>query len=252
MQKTLFISDLHLCESRPDITALFVEFIQTTAVDCDALYILGDFFEVWVGDDDDSSLHKEVAITLRQLSDGGVPVFFIHGNRDFLLGKSYATQSGMKLLPEESIIDLYGERVLIMHGDSLCTQDLAYQKFRKKSRSWWWPRLMLLLPLSYRQKLGKSARDKSKLAQMDLAQMNMDLDILDVTPEAVIEVMEKHQVKTLIHGHTHRPDQHDIQLAHSTGKRIVLGDWYTQGSYLIVTPDTRELIFRPLPKLGAE
>jgi UDP-2,3-diacylglucosamine hydrolase len=146
----------------------------------------------------------------------------------------------MTLLPEEKVIDLYGEPTLIMHGDQLCTRDIAYQKFRKKARGWWWPRLVLMLPLRTRRKIAADGRKKSKEKQQHLSQ-----DIMDVTPEEVIKTLESHRVTRLIHGHTHRPDVHPIQLKNASAERIVLGDWYTQGSVLKVTKDTLALEQRP-------
>ena len=153
MRQTYFIADLHLSDSRPDISAAFYHFLNTHILnqDVDALYILGDFYEVWVGDDYETPLSKEVASRLKQISDSGTPVFFIHGNRDFIIRNKYAKQAGMTLLSEQTVIDLYGTPTIILHGDEMCTQDVEYQKFRKKARGWWWPRLMLALPLWYRR-----------------------------------------------------------------------------------------------------
>jgi len=242
MRQTYFIADLHLSESRPDISAAFYQFLDSHIVnqDVDALYILGDFFEVWVGDDYETPLSKEVATRLKYISDNGTPVFFIHGNRDFIIRDKYAKQAGMTLLPEQTVIDLYGTPTVILHGDEMCTQDVEYQKFRKKARGWWWPRLMLALPLWYRRNVAKKAREKSKQNQA-----GKSLEILDVTQEAVLSVFAQHQVTNMIHGHTHRPDVHHYNEHGAVLTRTVLGDWYTQGSYLVVTPKSQKLISTP-------
>lgn len=242
MRQTYFIADLHLSDSRPDISAAFYHFLNTHILnqDVDALYILGDFYEVWVGDDYETPLSKEVASRLKQISDSGTPVFFIHGNRDFIIRNKYAKQAGMTLLSEQTVIDLYGTPTIILHGDEMCTQDVEYQKFRKKARGWWWPRLMLALPLWYRRSVAKKAREKSKQNQA-----GKSLEILDVTQEAVLDVFAKHQVKNMIHGHTHRPNVHHYKEQGTELTRTVLGDWYTQGSYLVVTPDSQKLVSTP-------
>ena len=237
MQRTIFISDLHLTESREDITHCFYHFLATHVTDgCDALYILGDFFEVWIGDDQQTPLQNEIAQKLKAISDSGTPVYFIHGNRDFLLGKKYANRAGITLLPEQAVINLYDNKVLIMHGDELCTQDVSYQKFRKTSRSKWWQLLMLNLPLWLRKKIATSAREKSKKNQQ-----GVPLDIMDVVQSDVEQAMLKHDVRLLIHGHTHRPDIHNFLVNDQPHQRIVLGDWYEQGSFLVVTPQSMEL-----------
>jgi len=239
MNKTLFISDLHLTESRPDISKAFFDFLDNQVnEELDALYILGDFFEVWVGDDYQTALTLKIAEKLKTITNSGIPVYFIHGNRDFLVGKKYADLSGISLLNERTVIDLYGRKALILHGDEMCTQDLEYQKFRQKSRGWWWPKLMLAMPLFYRQSVAKKARERSKASQMDKAP-----EVLDVTNEAVIDTFKQYKTTLMIHGHTHRPNVHIHDIDGKPAKRIVLGDWYTQGSYLIVTQESQELIF---------
>lgn len=246
--KTLFIADLHLSADRPDITSLFFQFLNSDARDADALYILGDLFEMWIGDDDQNELNCDVARHIKQLADTGIPVYFIHGNRDFLLGKRFARQSGMQLLPESDIITLYGQRILIMHGDSLCTLDTDYQAFRKKSRRRWWQVMMLSLPLWLRRRIAAKARVQSQQNNS-----SKTMEIMDVTQSEVVEQMQLAGVERLIHGHTHRPDIHQFDIecngTHTQGERIVLGDWYTQGSLLTVTPQGYELEQRPLPAL---
>ena len=243
MRQTYFIADLHLSESRPDITAAFYQFLDSHIVnkDVDALYILGDFFEVWVGDDYVTQLSTDVAARLKQVSNNGTSVFFIHGNRDFIMRDGYAKKAGMTILDEQTVIDLYGTPTVILHGDEMCTQDIEYQKFRKKSRGWWWPKLMLAMPLWYRKKIARDAREKSKLSQAD-----KPIEILDVVQSAVLETFAKHNVANMIHGHTHRPNVHTYEVNNQTLTRTVLGDWYTQGSYLVVTPESQQLISTPL------
>lgn len=240
MKKTLFIADLHLSEDRPDITALFFDFLQTSATQAQTLYILGDLFEFWIGDDDPSPFIAQVANELNKLTSLGIKTYFIHGNRDFLLGTKFAKKSGMILLPELHCIDLYGQKVLIMHGDTLCTLDVEYQKFRKKSRQRWWQWLILSLPLFVRRKIASNARQRSQMAGQ-----SKSLEITDVTQCDVEKQMHNHQVSILIHGHTHRPATHEFSLDGASAKRIVLGDWYTQGSILEVTPDQMLLKNRP-------
>lgn len=227
---TLFISDLHLDPRRPQITELFGRFLEQRAVHADALYILGDLFEAWIGDDDDAPLAGTVADALTALP---VPVYFAHGNRDFLLGKAYAGRCGMTLLEEETVIDLYGRPTLILHGDSLCTDDHDYQRFRQESRQPAWRRQVLALPLDQRRVMASRVRELSMAA----TRMKPD-DITDVNPEAVAESMTRNGVSRMIHGHTHRPALHHLELPDgSAAERWVLGDWYEQGSVLICTAD---------------
>ena len=227
MSVTYFISDLHLSAERQDINDCLFRFLQTEAVDADALYILGDLFEVWIGDDDITAFSESIALALKTVS-ATVPIYFIHGNRDFAIRQSFARRAGMIILPEQYVIDLYGRKALLMHGDELCTRDIEYQKFRKKSRGWWWPRLMLLLPLKTRQKMATNGRQTSKKYQKQLT-----AEIMDVTQSEVALAMQKHGVDLLIHGHTHRPKVHQFILDNKSMKRILLGDWYDQGSILI-------------------
>ncbi|AYA64940.1 UDP-2,3-diacylglucosamine diphosphatase [Alteromonas sp. RKMC-009] len=229
MPFTYFIADIHLSEDRPDITQCLMTFLENEAPQADALYVLGDLFEVWIGDDNKTPFNDAIAAAFKQVSKT-TPVFFIHGNRDFAIRQEWATQAGMTLLPEQAVIDLYGTPTLISHGDELCTKDIAYQKFRKKSRSWWWPRLMLALPLSYRRKVAENGRKQSKLNQQGLKP-----EIMDVTPEEVVKAMEHFNVQRMIHGHTHRPAIHALKANGKPATRIVLGDWYDQGSVLKVS-----------------
>jgi UDP-2,3-diacylglucosamine hydrolase len=234
---TYFISDLHLSADRDDINQCLFEFLRNQAPHADALYVLGDLFEVWIGDDDKNSFTLSIAKAFSILRQSGVPIYFIHGNRDFLIRQRFAKQAGFKILPEQVVIDLYGEPTLIMHGDELCTKDIEYQIFRKKARSWWWPRIMLSLPLSKRKKIATKGRATSKQKQSKL-----NADIMDVTSEEVVTCMEKFAVKKLIHGHTHRPAIHALEIDGQPAQRIVLGDWYEQGSILKVSIKDTELI----------
>lgn len=234
---TYFIADLHLTESRTDISHCFLDFLEKDAIKAEKLYILGDFFEAWVGDDDNSPFVKKIADALTKLSKTGTRIFFIQGNRDFLLGKRYAKKANMQLLPDITTIDLYGQKVVIMHGDTLCTRDIDYQAFRTKSRSWWWQTSVRYLPLFVRKKMAANYRKKSAAATALKAPV-----IMDVTESEVIKCLEEHQSQLLIHGHTHRPAVHNIIANNKAAQRIVLGDWYEQGAWLKVTPDSMTLL----------
>ncbi|MEI6893350.1 MAG: UDP-2,3-diacylglucosamine diphosphatase [Colwellia sp.] len=238
---TYFIADLHLSENRPDISACFLQFLKNEAVNAEKLYILGDLFEAWLGDDDDSPYLNTLAKALTTLSHSGTQIFYIHGNRDFLLGKRYAKKASMQLLSEVELIDLYGQSVVIMHGDTLCTRDIDYQAFRKKSRSWWWQAAVKSLPLFIRKKMAANYRKKSAAATAMKSQ-----EIMDVTESEVIKCLETYRSQLLIHGHTHRPAVHNIIANKNNAQRIVLGDWYEQGVWLKVTPDSIELLNQPL------
>jgi len=237
---TLFIADLHLQTEEPAITAGFLRFLRGEAKSADALYILGDLFEAWIGDDDPNPLHREMAAAIKVLVDSGVPCFFVHGNRDFLLGKRYARDCGMTLLAEETVLDLYGRNILIMHGDTLCTDDTGYLAFRAKVHTPWIQTLFLALPLFIRSRIAAKMRAGSKAANS-----SKSMTIMDVNPQAVASVMAKHQVQWLIHGHTHRPYMHDLTVNDKPAHRVVLGAWHTEGSMIKVTPDGVELIAFP-------
>ncbi|HIF4729491.1 TPA: UDP-2,3-diacylglucosamine diphosphatase [Citrobacter amalonaticus] len=237
---TLFIADLHLCTEEPAITAGFLRFLAGEARQADALYILGDLFEAWIGDDDPNPLHREIAAAIKAVVDSGVPCFFIHGNRDFLIGKRFARESGMTLLPQEKVLNLYGRQVLILHGDTLCTDDAGYQAFRAKVHQRWLQTLFLALPLCIRKRVAARMRADSKAANR-----SKSLEIMDVNKHAVIAEMEKHHVQWLIHGHTHRPDVHPLTANGEPAFRVVLGAWHHEGSMVKVTPDDVELIAFP-------
>ena len=236
MMTSLFISDLHLDDRRPETTALLLSFLRNEAPDADALYILGDLFEFWLGDDVPSKCSNDVAASLALLTEKGVPCYFMHGNRDFLLQENYAKSAGLTLLPEEYVIDLYGEQVLLLHGDSLCTDDIPYQQFRALVRNPAWQQDFLAKNPQERLQVALQARDASAEHKG-----NVDMSIMDVNHAEVIDAFERHGVQRMIHGHTHRPATHDLQANGQMGQRIVLGDWYTQGSVLRVQPGNYSL-----------
>ena len=233
---TLFISDLHLDDGRPETTSWLLKFLKTEAADAQALYILGDLFEFWLGDDVPSQCSTTVATALARLHDQGVACYFMHGNRDFLLGDEYAERAGMSLLAEEFVVDLYGEPVLLMHGDSLCTDDVPYQQFRKLVRKPAWQDDFLSKTPAERLQIALQARDASA-EHKD----NIEMQIMDVNQFQVGAAFERHAVQKLIHGHTHRPATHDLEVNGAAAQRIVLGDWYTQGSVLRVDAGHYEL-----------
>jgi UDP-2,3-diacylglucosamine hydrolase len=235
MSYTYFIADLHLSADRPDITACLKTFLDNEAKGADALYVLGDLFEVWIGDDDVTPFNTDIADAFKAASEH-CPVYFMHGNRDFAIREKWLNKAGMTLLKEQTVVDVYGTPTLLTHGDELCTKDVAYQQFRKKSRGWWWPRLMLALPLWYRRRVARNGRAESKANQAALKP-----EIMDVTPQEVINALEHHNVQRMIHGHTHRPDIHPLVANDKPATRIVLGDWYDQGSVLKVTPQQVDL-----------
>jgi UDP-2,3-diacylglucosamine hydrolase len=215
--------------------------LEDQAASADQLYILGDFFDAWIGDDDDDSLVEEIKNELRDYAQHH-QIFFIHGNRDFLLGEQFARETGISLLPESQVIDLNGEKTLIMHGDTLCTQDVEYLKFRTMVRSPAWQQQVLSLPLPQRRRMAEDLRQKSKSMNAMKAE-----DIMDVTPEEVARVMADAGVQVLIHGHTHRPAKHALVLNNKDATRWVLGDWGTDGWYLDVrTGEPAKLMHFPL------
>ena len=216
----LFISDLHLAPERPAVTRAFLSFLSNRASTAESLYILGDLFEAWIGDDDPTAMAAEVQDALRKLSDSGVSLFIQQGNRDFLLGQRFIKRCGAVLLGDEHIVEYNGHRALVMHGDSLCTDDIDYQRFRRKARNPIYKWCLSHLPLKRRQKLAADWRAKSMAANSNKASA-----IMDVNADAVTAVMDKHAVDILIHGHTHRPNRHQL----AKGERIVLGDWHDLG-----------------------
>lgn len=222
---TLFISDLHLEGNRPEIGAQFTEFMRGEARTAEALYILGDLFEVWVGDDDPDPHYAAMKSEIRAVADSDVPVYFMHGNRDFLIGERFADETGVTILSDPTVVDLYGERVLLAHGDAYCTDDVEYQQTRAMLRNPDWQAMMLAKPLEERVAIARSARDESQTRNAMLA-----ADIMDVNHGAVDSALNDAGVDTLLHGHTHRPDVHTFRIGNRDCRRIVLGDWYDQGS----------------------
>jgi UDP-2,3-diacylglucosamine hydrolase len=222
---TLFISDLHLDIDRPEIGTQFVDFLETKACDAESLYILGDLFESWVGDDDPNPHYAAMKAAIRGLADSGVPVFFMHGNRDFMIGNQFAEETGVTLLDDPLPIELYGQSVLLSHGDALCTDDVQYQQVRKMTHDPEWQAVMRAKPLDERLAFAAQARAASQAHYQASSEA-----IMDVNADAVRDVIEKYDVDILLHGHTHRPAVHDIDVSGRSATRIVLGDWYEQGS----------------------
>ncbi|WP_022940592.1 UDP-2,3-diacylglucosamine diphosphatase [Psychromonas hadalis] len=225
---TLFIADLHLSENHPKITDAFFSFLDTKTKNIDALYILGDLFEVWIGDDEHTSLMDNIAQKMRDYSvNNDIPIFYIHGNRDFMIGKRYATQSTMQLLPEHHEIDLYGKKVLLMHGDTLCLADKNYQKMRKVIRNPFLQSIFNLLPLRFRKKMGWKIRTASQ-SKKRYKNSNM----MGVTQAEVERLLLKHGCQTLIHGHTHQVAEHQFERDNKSYQRFDVGDWFNSYSYL--------------------
>ncbi len=234
---TLFVSDLHLDAARPQTTRLFLDFLRTEAVDAEALYILGDLFEAWIGDDDADAPGVEVRAALASLVAAGVPSWIARGNRDFLLGTRFADDTGARLLPDPCVVRLAGEPTLLMHGDLLCTDDLAYLAFRAQVRDPAWQSDFLAKPLAERRAFAERARLASAQHQGGLRAGGTLEAITDANPATVAATMARYGVRRLIHGHTHRPAVHVLDVAGQPAQRIVLGDWYEQGSVLRVDAD---------------
>ena len=222
---TLFISDLHLEADRPEIGEQFLEFLAGPARDADALYILGDLFEAWIGDDDPSDYYAGMKQAIREFADSGVPVFFMHGNRDFMIGERFAEETGVTLLQDPHAIELFGEDVLLSHGDSLCTDDVEYQQVRAMTRNPEWQAMMLTKSVEERMAFAQQARAQS-MAHGE----TLDMEITDVNHDAVEAMIREHRCDVLLHGHTHRPAVHPLRVDDRRVHRIVLGDWYEQGS----------------------
>ncbi|MBC7657885.1 MAG: UDP-2,3-diacylglucosamine diphosphatase [Frankiaceae bacterium] len=237
----LFISDLHLDPSRPAITMQFLNFLGTQAREAEALYILGDLFEAWIGDDEDSELAKAVRAGLRELSDSGVPIYVMRGNRDFLLGPAFAQDTGAQLLPDPCVLNLEGQPTLLMHGDLLCSDDEAYLAFRREVRQPAWRERFLGQSLEARRAFAGQARAASRGHQQGLRDEGKLEAITDVNEATVAATLERHGVRRMIHGHTHRPAIHSLQANGHTAQRVVLGDWYQQGSVLRLSGDGLEL-----------
>lgn len=234
-----FISDLHLEESRPDITDAFLAFLSERAMGIEALYILGDFFEAWIGDDEQTPLQNRIAEALREVSDSGTALYLMHGNRDFLIGEDFCNRCGATLLPDPVVVDLYDTPTLLMHGDSLCTADQEYQKFRANMRNQQWQQMFLQRPLADRQMVARQLREISMAKNQGKAET-----IMDVTPDEVVREMESHGVQRLIHGHTHRPAIHELTANGRPAHRIVLGDWDTHVWWLDVAGDQQPALHK--------
>ena len=238
---TLFISDLHLCGARPAITGLFLDFLQRRARTARALYILGDLFEYWIGDEAvEQEEFRSIVRGLRALTESGTPVFVMHGNRDFLMAHGFEKASGGRLLKDPARIDLHGTSTLLMHGDSLCTDDVEYMAFRAQVRNSAWLKEFLGKSVAERDRIVHDFREISKNSTA-----SKKPEIMDVNQKAVETVMREHRVLRLIHGHTHRPREHVFNLEGQAARRIVLGDWYEQGSVLSV--DARGWTLENLP-----
>ena len=233
---TLFISDLHLDLARPDIIEILERFIANEAIYADALYILGDLFEAWIGDDSEDETGQRFIAAMKPMREARRPCFYMHGNRDFLLGERFAKAAGMTLLPDPSVVDLYGVPTLLMHGDSLCVDDTAYQAFRTQSRSPGWQRPFLARTRAERQAFAEQARKESQ--RHTAAEQNAA--IMDVNADAVVNALNRAGVRRLIHGHTHRPAIHALDIDGKPAHRIVLSDWFQSGEVLRVSQDGTE------------
>jgi UDP-2,3-diacylglucosamine hydrolase len=227
---TLFISDLHLKPEAPRLVDVLVDLLRGPGAEADAFYVLGDLFEAWPGDDDiDDPFNAPVVAAFRSLAARGVPLHFLHGNRDFLLGAAFERATGGRLLPETFVAAVGGIPTLLMHGDQLCTDDVAYQRFRAQAHNPAWQRQLLSQPLAARKALARQLREAS-----DLAKSGKSDAIMDVNPEAVAAAFRGHGVVRMIHGHTHRPATHSLEVDGQPRERIVLADWRERGEYLRV------------------
>lgn len=236
MPATLFISDLHLDADRPAIAGLFLKFLEHTARHAEALYILGDLFEFWIGDDNDSEFNRSICDGLKKLTQAGTPVYVMHGNRDFLLARQFEAMSGSKLLPDPSVISLYGRSILLMHGDTLCTDDVEYMAFREQVRN----------PETQKHFLEKSLVERAQIANQIRGMSMADNsgkpeDIMDANTGEILRILGVYEPSLLIHGHTHRPGTHVHRIGDREITRIVLGDWYEHGSVLEITGEGFDL-----------
>jgi UDP-2,3-diacylglucosamine hydrolase len=240
--RTLFIADLHLSEAHPKITTAFFSFLEKESGDVDALYILGDLFEVWIGDDEHTQLMDEVAKRLSAYAKiNQINIYYIHGNRDFMIGKKYAKEAALQLLNEHSEIDLYGENVLIMHGDTLCLADKNYQKMRVIIHNPLLQSIFNLMPLSIRKKIGWKIRSASQSKKVF-----KNKEVMGVTESEVLRLMDKHRAHTLIHGHTHQAAKHLFKILNKPALRFDVGDWFNNVSFVEAQTDQIELIIRPI------
>ena len=228
----LFISDLHLSDERPEMNTLFFQFLENIAIKAESLFILGDLFDYWVGDDqlDHDPIARQVADALKVLAQGGVNIFFMPGNRDFLIGQRFADETGLVILTDPNLVNLYGQQTLLMHGDTLCTDDVMYQKFRAQTRTGDWMNATLGRPYEARQQLAQSIRNQS-----DSAKSQKPEEIMDVAEATVQQAFRQHRYPLLIHGHTHRPATHQHVVDGHRCERWVLADWHRRGEYLEVS-----------------
>lgn len=233
---TFFISDLHLSGERPEIISQFIDFLENQAANAEAVYILGDLFEVWVGDDAIPTDMQPVIRSLHTLTSGGTPVFVMAGNRDFLLGNQFEKLTGCTLIDDPTTIDLYGVPTLLLHGDTLCTDDVDYQQFRTMVRDPDWQKEFLSKTIDERISIGKEARQESMALTKEKPE-----EIMDVNRETVVNTFRSYNAHQMIHGHTHRPAIHQLDIDNRTVRRIVLGDWYDQSSILEVENDVYRL-----------
>jgi len=241
MPETLFIADIHLHPSQPAILTRFLNFLATRARQAEALYILGDLFEAWIGDDDDEPVYQTVLVALRTATTDGLPIYVMRGNRDFLLGTGFTAQTGCQLLADSVVIDVYDVPTLLLHGDTLCTLDTDYQAFRQQVRNPHWQTQFLAYPLSQRRLLAQQARTQSQAYTRPSA-----MDILEVAPAAVIDALATHSVYRLIHGHTHRPAIHQLSVNGQLAYRYVVSDWFQdEVKVMSCTPNACQLM--PLP-----
>ena len=228
MSAALFVSDLHLCPTRPAIASQFVDFVNGPATQAGALYILGDLFEYWAGDDDLlDPFNAAIVSALKRLTESGTPLFLIRGNRDFLIGADFARASGARLLEEPHLLTLFGKPTLLLHGDTLCRDDHAYQEFRRQVRSQAWRDAFLAQPLTVRKTQIEALRKRSEAEKQGKAAA-----IMDVNADAVAELLKSYRFPLLIHGHTHRQAHHQQLIDGHRCERWVLGDWFERGSYL--------------------
>ena len=234
---TLFISDLHLSNERPDKIGLFKKLLEGPARKADALYILGDLFETWAGDDDDTPPHPDIISTLAGYTGSGHKLFVMRGNRDYLMGKDFVHKTGATSLPDQIVIDLYGSKTLLMHGDTLCTKDVKYQVFRRLFNNPFAIKLFLLVPFSIRQKIWHGVRNLTRKTTARKSPY-----IIDVFPPEVEKVMLASKVNILIHGHTHHEAIHEFELRGTRSRRYVLGDWYDKDSVLVANKNRLQLM----------
>jgi UDP-2,3-diacylglucosamine hydrolase len=242
---TYFLSDTHLQAACPQSARCFIDFLNGPAQAADALYILGDLFEVWVGDDDENAFNEQIKHSLRQATQRGLSIYLIAGNRDFLIGQSFASSTGVTLLKDHSVVNFYGQETLLLHGDSLCTLDTVHQRFRQKTQHPGYRRCFLSLPLWLRQAIANRIRKRSQARNYSL-----NPTIMDVSPDAVLEALAQSHTLRMIHGHTHRPAIHHLQHEGKDYQRIVLGDWHQNGSILKLPekgePSLITLAFQPI------